>query len=214
MHRTIRPTLSLWLAMACAIVSVPATAQDAPPDNSGDPGPAAKEQPPDTSEEPKGAQPERAATQPESSSAVDAPVRTPPRVSPEEVLRAFQMDRPTRVPIAPSEGTGVTATDAEPSLPRTSRRLPDGFFLVDRVGRVVKDGDWYVFVFEGYSESHPETPIKLLPNQLLERMVLETEAGTGSTVFIVSGEVTEFRSENYLLLRKLLRRRSLGNLGK
>jgi hypothetical protein len=36
--------------------------------------------------------------------------------------------------------------------------------------------------------------------------------GTGDVVFVVSGELTEFHGLNYLLLRKVLIQRDLGNL--
>ena len=211
MCRTERPALGLVLGIICAVVSVSATASGTQPGPAGEPEQKPKAQPPaetKPAEPPSAGAPEpQAKTQDE-----DDAARTPRRVSSEDILKAFQKDRPTRVPIAPTEGLGAPAATPEAAPTGSSRRLPDGFFLVDRVGRLAKDGDWYVFAFEGYSESCPELPMKLLPNQLLERMVLESEGAVSSTVFIVSGEVTEFQGENYLLLRKLLRRRNLGNL--
>ena len=59
---------------------------------------------------------------------------------------------------------------------------------------------------------HPDPPMRLLPNQMLERMVRESQGATITVEFIVSGEVTDFMGRNYLMLRKLLRRRNLGNL--
>ncbi|MEZ6085567.1 MAG: hypothetical protein R3E58_16870 [Phycisphaerae bacterium] len=43
-------------------------------------------------------------------------------------------------------------------------------------------------------------------------MIRESKGSTSSVEFIVSGEVTDFMGENHLLLRKLLRKRSVGNL--
>ena len=54
-------------------------------------------------------------------------------------------------------------------------------------------------------------PIRLLPNRLLETALAISGAGTRSVVFIVSGEVMEYKGMNYLLLRKVLVRRDLGN---
>ena len=214
MCRTIRPALGLLLVMVCATVSVSARGPDTQPEPTGEPEPKAQGQPPAQTEPPESQPAGAVKPQAEIGGEEDDAARTPRRVSSEDVLKAFQKDRPTQVPVAPTEGLGATAATLEPTLAGSSRRLPDGFFLVDRVGRLAKDGDWYVFAFEGYAESCPELPMKLLPNQLLERMVLESEGAITDTVFIVSGEVTEFRSENYLLLRKLMRRRTLGNLEK
>ncbi|MCK4658945.1 MAG: hypothetical protein KAV82_05430 [Phycisphaerae bacterium] len=196
MQTTMRSVLGLLLGIACAVASISATAEDPKSKPSSKPTTQAKEQ-----HSPSGGED-------------DSSTRTPPGVSAEDLLDAFQKDRPTRVPITPSGEYDEKTTEHDARGSGISQRLPDGFFLVDRVGRVTKDGDWYVFVFEGYSESHPEPPMKLLPNQLLERMALEAEGTADSPTFIISGEVTEFKSENYLLLRKLLRRRNLGNLEK
>jgi hypothetical protein len=178
----------------------PQQARNEPPASQADPPPEAT---PPEEPEPTPDEPEKPATAP---------------VSAEEVLEAFQRDRPTRMPIKPVGATDeidqLPEPGTEPGLESGSYRLPDGSWLADRAGRVTRDGAWYVFVFEGYNNSFPEPPMKLLPNQLLERMVLEAEGTDAGTVFIVSGEVTEFQYENYLLLRKLLRRRNLGNLRK
>ena len=208
MHQTTRLALALLLGTACVVVSASARAQEAPPEEKP------KGPPPAETEQQEPPQTDDAKDQRQTEGPDDASVPTPAKVSAEDVLKAFQKDRPTRVPIAPSGAFDETPLEVGPPGTGTSRRLPDGFFLVDRVGRVVKTEGWYAFTFEGYNESHPEPPMKLLPNQLLEQMVLESDSAADSTVFIVSGEVTEFIGENYLLLRKLLRRRNLGNLEK
>jgi hypothetical protein len=95
-------------------------------------------------------------------------------------------------------------------------RLPDGYILADRTGRLVRQDEWWVFSFVGDNNptESPDPPMRLLPNQMLERAVRETEGAGQRVEFIVSGEVTDFMGENYLLLRKLLRKRELGNLSK
>lgn len=96
--------------------------------------------------------------------------------------------------------------------PVSNRLLPDGYRLVDRTGRLTREGDYYVFSFESRSEQEAEAPMRLLPNRLLEDMEDFSEGGTRSVVFVVSGEVTEYHGVNYLLLQKLLTRPNLGNL--
>ncbi len=92
--------------------------------------------------------------------------------------------------------------------------MPDGARMVDRSGRVIHEGEWWIFSFEPDSTGAADLPMKLLPNQSLERMVRESRGGVDSVIFIVSGEVTEFRGENFLLPRKVLRKRNFGNLKK
>ncbi len=90
--------------------------------------------------------------------------------------------------------------------------MTDGTILVDRVGRLVRESDWWTFTFETGGDGQAEPPIRLLPSRLLERMEIESTGGTDRVQFLVSGEVTTFRSMSFLLLRKVLRKRNLGNL--
>lgn len=96
--------------------------------------------------------------------------------------------------------------------PPSERLLPDGSRLVDRPGRLTRDGDHFVYSFESRSEGATERPIRLLPNRLLEDMEMYSENGLKPIVFIVSGEVTEYHGQNYLLIQKLLVRPDTGNI--
>ena len=55
-----------------------------------------------------------------------------------------------------------------------------------------------------------DPPIQPLQNRWLEKMEADSGAGTESMVFRVSGEVTEYRGKNYLLIRKVLIEKKLG----
>lgn len=92
--------------------------------------------------------------------------------------------------------------------------LSDGTPLAGRPGRLIADGRWWTFVLESDHPDHPEPPMKLLPNHNAQLMVQSTRRGSAGLVFIVSGEVTEFNGENYLLPRAAIRRIDLGNLRK
>lgn len=78
---------------------------------------------------------------------------------------------------------------------------PEGTPIVERAGRLIKDGETWVFVFESDHPTEPEPPVKLLPNLILERMVWEAQIAKTSPVYLVSGEFTEFFGENHLLIR-------------
>lgn len=146
-------------------------------------------------------------------------VRTPVQVSAEDVLREFQRDRPKAQPLlpkAPGEETVAREPQGKGAGHGSRLRLPDGYFLVDRAGRLVQADTWWVFTFVGDNnpDTNPDPPMRLLPNQMLERMIRESQGTMQSVEFIVSGEVTDFMGDNYLLLRKLMRKRDLGNLSK
>ena len=97
-------------------------------------------------------------------------------------------------------------------VPPAPKLFPDGYRIVDRPGRLTREGDYYTFTFESRGQGTPDLPIRLLPNRLLEDMEIASEAGTKPVVFLVSGELTEYHGVNYLLLQKLLTKPNLGNL--
>lgn len=135
-----------------------------------------------------------------------------------ERLRRRQDTTPVIPPVQPGvkqvERTEVAARAIPDNAIRAVDRklMPDGSHLVDRAGRLTRDGDYLTFTFESRGEGPIEMPLRLLPNRLLENMEMIAEGGRKSVVFVVSGEVTEYRGVNYLLLEKLLIRPDLGNL--
>lgn len=138
-----------------------------------------------------------------------------------EILRALtrRATAPARPIVRPStpgqiELGQVSGEAVSPNAIRPPQRrlLPDGYRLVDRPGRLVREGKGWVFSFESRSRGAPELPISLLPNRLLEDMEMFSAGGTKPVVFLVSGELTEYHGANYLLVQKVLTRPDLGNL--
>jgi len=140
-------------------------------------------------------------------------VEAPGMPTAEEVIEAFEQNRPPNTAVQPVDTIADVATRPGSDSKRLRARYPDGYLLIDRPGRLSRDADWWVLTLESDSKGFQEPPMRLLPNRMLERAVYELE-GSPNLVFIVSGEVTDYNSENYLLLRKLLRRQDLGNLSK
>lgn len=146
----------------------------------------------------------------------------PPREpSPEEILKELskQSDAAPRPVIPPSrpgqtvrKTVDASALPPNTIVPPTPKLFPDGYRIVDRPGRLTREGDYYTFTFESRGQGTPELPIRLLPNRLLEDMEIVSEGGTKSVVFLISGELTEYHGVNYLLIQKLLTRPNLGNL--
>ncbi|MBN1346188.1 MAG: hypothetical protein JXQ73_26100 [Phycisphaerae bacterium] len=144
-----------------------------------------------------------------------------PPPSPDKILREL-MKKPAVRPIPPSRPRDATdeprqqrIISSQPSVNPTAvdRPLhPDGAMLIDRVGRLVRRSDKWVFVFESEGKVLREPPMELLPNRDLVTMEITSANGTRPVKFKVSGEVTEYRGKNFLLLRNVLVVHDSGNV--
>lgn len=198
MNRTYLALLMLVAFAAC--VGLAAPAQTPPDKSSGEESSEKKKDDPKQTQAPKPSD--------------ESEVRTPQAPTAEDIINAFQEERPRVLPLLPSGRPDETVVRRTGDAPKARPRLPDGYILADRTGRISKINDRWVFTFESDNESHPEPPITLLECQTLERMVRESRGGIEPVVFILTGEITDFRGENYLLPRMALRKRDMGNLRK
>src|ERR1041385_98868 len=150
-------------------------------------------------------------TQPDAASTEPEPKHEPTAA---EILKELSRDenappRPVVRPTRPGQ-TNVQRVSDE-ALPKSSivplmpKLYPDGYRIVDRAGRLTREGDYYTYSFETRTEGTPELPIRLLPNRLLEDMEVTSAGGAKPIVFIISGELTEYHGVNYLLDRKRTR---------
>lgn len=133
-------------------------------------------------------------------------------LSKDENAPARPVVRPTRPGQSNQPAISKDAMPKNPVTPVASKLYPDGYRIVDRPGRLTREGDYYTYSFETRTEGAPELPLRLLPNRLLEDMEIASSGGIKPVVFIVSGELTEYHGVNYLLIQKLLTKPNLGNL--
>lgn len=154
----------------------------------------------------KAAQPASQPTPAPATQPADAVLRQPEQA---DLLRKLLARRQRPEPILPRTD-GPSTAEAKVG-PDGHPLLVEGTFIAERPGRLEhEDGEaYYVFNLDGEGAGPRRIPI--LRNQLLE--LLEQEAQAGYQEFIVSADVTRYRGSNYLLLRKVLRRLSNGNLG-
>lgn len=119
-----------------------------------------------------------------------------PAPTAEDVLKALQRSRPMNEVIPP---VGVTSSQ----LRKNKRKLlPEGWTIIDRTGRLEKHKNWWTFIFE---PALGDQPIKVLPNAKLEQMVRTTIHSDKVEIYTISGEVTVYQDENYLLARMAMR---------
>jgi hypothetical protein len=137
----------------------------------------------------------------------------------EEIMQRLLEHRARRPLVLPERVTTVSPddndsreTDGEASpTGRRKQSWPEGALLIDTIGRILPTDDGWTFTFEDRGDEPAHPPIRLLPSRLLENAIAISAGGTRGTVFVVSGEITLHDGTNYLLLRKLLVRRDLGN---
>ncbi len=147
------------------------------------------------------------------------PPRRPSAVEILQELMKKKQSRPVIMPTdpaTPSEAAHYrppTASRPSVSPSKAERPLhPDGSMITDRIGRLVRRDDGWFFVFESEGKVLREPPMEILPNQDLQTMEITSANGTKPVKFKVTGEVTTYRGENYLLLRKVLVVHDMGNL--
>ena len=128
--------------------------------------------------------------------------------SSEGIMKALTRNRPAK-PVLP-------AAESAELIPETQSVAPLGeapaaperdAMVVDRLVRAFRGGDpaWWEARFES-DNTLQDRPIRLLPCRLLER----AQKATGRLV--VTGEITYYKGRAYLLLRKLLPERDMGQL--
>jgi len=144
---------------------------------------------------------------------------TPRQPDPKDIIRQLREERAPNVPILPAGTPESRADDARAAFIPVSPNaqieplLPEGSYLVDRTGHLVKSGQWWTFIMEGHSQIVRSRPLRLLPSQLLTTMEQASKSADGAILFVISGEITEYGGINYVLLRKVLIHRGTGNLG-
>ena len=129
----------------------------------------------------------------------------PPTAS--EIIEQLMTDSPVRTPQASTAPAPPNPGRAEAG----GQARPEGTIVPEFPARLVRSENWWTLVRETRGLHSEGPPVSVLPNRLLEIMVSASAGGTKSIVFLVSGELTEYRGVNHLLLHKVLIRRDLGN---
>lgn len=129
-----------------------------------------------------------------------------------EILEQLLREREAPKPILPTKPDAPSDRTLRPDGTVTPGLMLDGAVVVSRPGRLIRNADRseFTFVTDDVAAGLSSKTLPLLPNQLLEAM--EQQAERGVTEFEITAEVTRYRGQNFLLLRKVLRRVSNGNL--
>ncbi len=100
-----------------------------------------------------------------------------------------------------TSGSTAVAPDAAPA-----RVLREGDMIVSRTGRIQTsaDGQQWEFAFDSDGKALKDAPLVILPNLKLMDMEEAAKSARRDLRFRITGEVTEYRGRNYVLLQKVL----------
>ena len=141
------------------------------------------------------------------------PSSSPADKSQEQVLQELLKD-PTPEPVTrPAEGSDVvTIPSVQPVDPKTKAPLiiREGDWVINRLGRFHADPKGSpLFVYEADGSALTEPPLVLLPSRKLELME-QLAKQRPDAKFLVTGEITAYHGKGYLLLRKVMLHRDMG----
>jgi len=133
--------------------------------------------------------------------------------SQEDVLKELLKDTMPKPLASPEQGSDeaktppVKAVDPKAKVPFIVR---EGDVVINRLGRLDKDAKGSaLFVYEADSSALTEPPLILLPCQKLEQMEGWAKQKPDAK-FVITGEITVYHSQGYLLLRKVMLYRDMG----
>lgn len=153
-------------------------------------------------EQPPASRPGGTESQPTTNPAPSAATRKPEQA---RILEQLIRDAERPRPIIPDATPGKA-----PGKATNGSLLLEGTMIVERAGRLIRAGDQLLFETR-LEDQDTARKLPLVPNAWLESM--EGEAAAGNTEFIVTAEVTRYRGQNYLIVRKARRQVAHGNLG-
>jgi hypothetical protein len=105
--------------------------------------------------------------------------------------------------IAPQTDATSGGNAVAPSAP--SQRLErEGTLLLDRVGRISRgQSKWLEFRFESDGRNMTDPPLLLLPNrQLMQLEEILNMYQADLLIRVISGDITEYRGRNYLMVHR------------
>lgn len=137
----------------------------------------------------------------------DSPPSAPPGESSrtaviEEIKRELLRDDPVSPLIRAAESNqDLVLPTMEAAAPPKGKLLPEGSFIVNRLGRMIRaehGGNW-LFAFDSDGDAQQDPPMVLLPSRRLEQMEKLAQERGDALQLVVSGKVLVYHKRNYLL---------------
>jgi hypothetical protein len=125
------------------------------------------------------------------------------------MLRPSNGTSPQPLQPATAPGTMIDATSGPNALApdaAPTRVMREGDIIANRTGRLQRsaDGQQWEFAFDSDGKALKDPPLVILPNLKLMDMEEAAKSARRDLRFRVTGEITEYRGRNYVLLQKVL----------
>ena len=131
----------------------------------------------------------------------------------EQVLQELLKDPSPQPVTRPAQGSDeVTIPSVQPVDPKAKAPLiiREGDWVINRLGRFHSDPKGSpLFVYEADGSALTEPPLILLPCRKLELME-QLAKQRPDAKFLITGEITAYHGRGYLLLRKVILHRDMG----
>lgn len=115
---------------------------------------------------------------------------------------------PTRIDQPDPRIIGIAPGSPTPKLRR------EGEFILNRRGRLVREGGQSLFAFDADTDKAAEAPMMLVPCRVLQNMEELAQEHGSDVVFLVTGQVFTYRGANHLLPTTMKLSIDKGNLKK
>ncbi|NLW84773.1 MAG: hypothetical protein GXY41_10295 [Phycisphaerae bacterium] len=146
------------------------------------------------------------------------PVRSEPDVAPVEVNKpdesAATVPATEKESVLPDEILQMMQRNRIPDLTRLDEiaAVSDDRNLIHRTGRIQSvEEDAFVFTQDGFGQNVGQASYRLLPSTALELIRRDMQRTSGRVRYVVSGVMTEFEGQAYLLIRRAVRTYTHGN---
>jgi len=98
----------------------------------------------------------------------------------------------------------TTGKPVAPNFPMNAI-IREGDYVPDRTGRLTKTADGqFEFTFDTDGKNLQDPPLVILPNLALMRMETAVSSASRDLKFRISGQVTEYKGRNYILIDKVV----------
>lgn len=141
------------------------------------------------------------------------PIKAAPPEAPPRPVRPEQTDSKDKDSVLPDEILHMMQRNGAPDLKRLDeiKIVTTDRNLIHRTGLLQADEDGFIFLPDAFGQNVKRVDYRLLPNKTLESVGRQIQRSPGRRRYVVSGVITEFEGQTFLLVRRAVRTYTHGN---